>query len=285
MSYTGTVRCGHCYKEGHNQTNCPTMREQARANPDGYQAQKVAEYEARKAKPKVCSYCDTSGHTRAGCEIVKRHKITFTSDAILWRNAMIKWMKETGMGVGALVRVNDASYHRGDKYMHPTDNDYIPPVGLIMNAASYTLSPYTGIMNSATWTASEGAFSFECIGSSPEVPEYRRTIGLTLPDIPGIVPRFGKGYYGNEQLDRRTRINNCDWEVVSPGQTDFSSDKLMCRKELKKTVKHHFAGPQQQIGRHFYTFDSFQRTQLRDYVNGEIELSEMKDPEVPESHT
>jgi hypothetical protein len=285
MSYSGTVHCGHCYKEGHNKTNCPKMREQARANPDGYQAKQIAEIEARKAKPKVCSYCDTSGHTRAGCEIVKRHKITFTSDAILWRNAMIKWMKETGMGVGALVRVNDASYHRGDKYMYPTDDDYIPPVGLIMNAAASTLSHYTGIMNSPTWTASEGAFSFECIGAEPSEPAYRRTIGITLPDIPGIIPRFGKGYYGNEQLDRRTRINNCDWEVVSPGQTDFSSDKLMCRKELKKTVKHHFAGPQQQVGRHFHTFDSFQRTQLRDYVNGEIELSEMKDPEVPEIHT
>ena len=285
MSYSGTVHCGHCYEKGHNRTNCPKLQREAAANPDSYAGEQVARYAARKAKPKICSYCDESGHTRAGCEIVKRHKITFASDAILWRNAMIKWMKETGMGVGALVRVNDASYHRGDKYMYPTDDDYIPPVGLIMNAASYTLSHYTGIMNSATWTASEGAFSFECIGAGTSEPAYRRTIGITLPDIPGIIPRFGKGYYGNEQLDRRSRINNCDWEVVSPGQTDFSSDKLLCRKELKKTVKHHFAGPQQQIGRHFYTFDSFQRTQLRDYVNGEIELSEMKDPEVPGTHT
>ena len=29
------------------------------------------------------------------------------------------------------------------------------------------------------------------------------------------------------------------------------------------------------------TFDDFQRQQLRDFVNGMIELSEMKDPEVP----
>ena len=285
MSYNRTVRCGHCYTEGHNQTNCPKMREQARENPDGYQAQKIAKIEARKAKPKVCSYCDGSGHTRAGCEIVKRHKITFASDAILWRNAMIKWMKETGMGVGALVRCNDASYLRDGRYMYPTDDDYIAPVGLVMNATNSRLSHYAGIMNSVPWSDSDGAFSFESIGVDTTEPAYRRTIGITLPDIPGIIPRFGKGYYGNEQMDRRTRINNSDWEVVSPGQTDFSSDKLLCRKELKKAVKHHFAGPQQQIGRHFYTFDSFQRNQLRHYVNGEIELSQMKDPEVPGTHT
>lgn len=285
MSYSGTVHCGHCYTKGHNKTNCPKMRREAADNPDSYAAQQVARYALQKSRPKICSYCDASGHTRAGCDTVKQHKITFTSDAILWRNAMIKWMKETGMGVGALVRVNDASYHRGDKYMYPTDDDYIPPVGLVMNAASSTLSHYTGIMNSSLWTDSQGAFSFECIGADTSDPAYRRTIGITLPDIPGIIPRFGKGYYGNEQLDRRDRINNSDWEVVSPGQTDFSSDKLLCRKELKKTVKHHFAGPQQQIGRHFYTFDSFQRTQLRGYVNGEIELSQMKDPEVPGINT
>jgi hypothetical protein len=285
MSYTGTVHCGHCYDKGHNRTNCPKLRREAADNPDSYAAQQVAKYALQKARPKICSYCDTVGHTRAGCDDVKQHKITFAADAILWRNAMVKWMKETGMGVGALVRCNDAHYHRGEKYMYPSDNDYIPPVGLVMNDASSTLSHYSGIMNSIPWASGEGVFSFECIGSSPEVPAYRRTIGLTLPDIPGIVPRFGKGYYGNEQMDRRTRTNNSEWEVVSPGQTDFSNDKLLCRKELKKTVKHHFAAPQQHTKLSFSTFEDRQRQQLRDYVNGAIELSEMKDPEVPGTNT
>ena len=46
-------------------------------------------------------------------------------------------------------------------------------------------------------------------------------------------------------------------------------------------MKTHFAAPQQQTSSYFKTFDAFQRTQLRQYVNGEIELSQMKDPEVP----
>jgi hypothetical protein len=261
------------------------MRREAAANPDSWQATAVAKYEARKAKPKVCSYCDTSGHTRAGCKLVKEHKIIFASDAILWRNAMVKWMQETELGIGALVRCNDASYHRGDTYMYASDKDYIPPVGLIMNSGTASLSHYNGIMNTTPWSSGESMFSFECIGTTGNEPAYQRSIAITLPDIPGIIPRFGKGYYGNEKMDRRTRINNSDWEVVSPGQTDFSSDKLLCRKELKKTVKRHFAGPQGENERSFSTFETPARQQLRDYVNGEIELSQMKDPEVPGINT
>ena len=46
-------------------------------------------------------------------------------------------------------------------------------------------------------------------------------------------------------------------------------------------TKTHFAAPQEQVERGFWTFNDFQRTQLQQYVNGEIELSEMNDPEVP----
>ena len=52
-------------------------------------------------------------------------------------------------------------------------------------------------------------------------------------------------------------------------------------KKLKQVTKTHFAAPQEQVERGFWTFNDFQRTQLQQYVNGEIELSEMNDPEVP----
>ena len=51
--------------------------------------------------------------------------------------------------------------------------------------------------------------------------------------------------------------------------------------ELTKAVKEHFGAKNDQANHDFRTFTEFQRTQLRQYVNGEIELSEMKDPEVP----
>ena len=114
MSYSGTVHCGHCYDKGHNKSACPKMRREAAENPDSWQAKTVARYEARRAQPKICSYCDESGHTRAGCNDMKAHKSQFQEDLILWRQAMVKWMQDTGLGIGSLVRCEDASYHRGD---------------------------------------------------------------------------------------------------------------------------------------------------------------------------
>jgi hypothetical protein len=286
MSYSGTVHCGHCYEKGHNKSACPKMRREAAANPDSWEAKTVARYEARRSQPKICSYCDGSGHTRAGCHDMKQHKVAFTTDLILWRQAVVKWIQDTGLGIGALVRCKDASYHRGDSYMHPNDENYIPPVGLIMSSPPQGLTHYNGIMNTNDWSSGQTMFSFTRIGATAEEQAYRTTVGITLPNIPGIVPRFGKAYYGDEKMDRSDRINNVNWEVVSPGQTtDFTNDNFLCPKQWKKTAKTHFAAPQGQTRRHFYTFDFFQRTQLLQYVNGEIELSEMKDPEVPGTHT
>ena len=285
MSYSGTVHCGHCYEKGHNKTACPKMRREAAANPDSWQATHVARYAARKAKPKICSYCDGSGHTRAGCDDMKAHKAVFREDLILWRSAMVKWMQDTGLGIGSLVRCTDASYHRGDQYMYPNDENYIPPVGMIMTSPNSGLTHYHGIMNTNDWSSGQSMLSFTRIGATEEEHQYRTTVGITLPCIPGIVPRFGKGYYGNEKMDRADRINNVDWKVVSPGQTDFTNDTFMCPKQWKKTTKTHFAAPQEQSSSYFKTFDAFQRTQLRQYVNGEIELSQMKDPEVPGINT
>ena len=60
---------------------------------------------------------------------------------------------------------------------------------------------------------------------------------------------------------------------------------LTRNSKLKKVTKTHFAAPQEHTNRTFFTFNDFQRTQLQQYVNGEIELSEMNDPEVPGSDT
>ena len=151
---------------------------------------------------------------------------------------------------------------------------------MVMNGVNSELTHYHGIQNTGSWRDSGSILAFERLGAATE-PHYQRTIGIALPSIPGIVPRYGKGYYGNEKLARADRLNNVDWEVVSPGQTDFSNDAFTCPKAIKKTTKEHFKGPNEQTQRSFYTFGDFQRKQLHDFVNGEIELSEMKDPEVP----
>ena len=281
MSWNGTVRCGNCYDEGHNKTGCPELRKAWEKDPDSYKGRQWAHIMQRKAQPKVCGYCDESGHTRAGCDTMKEHKITFTNDATLWRRALVKWMKDIQLGIGALVRCQDAQYHTQTGYVYASDENYVPPVGMIMKGVSGDLSHYSGIMNAPDWMSGNSMLCFQRIGAANDEPDYQKTIGITLPCIPGIVPRYGKGYYGDEKMDRADRLNNVDWEVVSAGQTDFSNDAFVCAKSIKKTAKEHFKGPNEETSRSFHTFEDLQRQQLRDFVNGEIELSEMKDPEVP----
>ena len=281
MSYNGTVRCSVCYEKGHNKTSCPTLRKAWEEDPTSYQGRQWQRILDRKAKPKVCSYCGTTGHTRAGCDIAKKHKAQFQMDLNLWRKALVKWMSDTGLGIGALVKCNNAAYYRGSDYLYPQDESYIPPVGMVMCHPNQGLTHYNGIMNSGDWRSAPTLISFEYIGAPDGEMAYRRTIGCALPSIPGIVPRYGKGYYGTEQLDRDDRNQNMDWEVVSEGHADFDNASFLSPKDLKRATKRHFAAQEEQTERAFKTFTDFQRKQLQQYVNGEIELSEMKDPEVP----
>jgi len=283
MSWNGTVRCGSCHENGHNKTGCPELRKAWEKDPDSYKGRQWATILARKARPKVCGYCDEEGHTRAGCDTMKAHKSLFQEDLILWRMALVKWMKDTGLGVGALVKCDDASYYRGDAYMYPGEENYIAPVGMIMHPPNGEyLTHYAGIPNTAQWNTAHSLFQFERIGAGIEEQTYRKTVGLILPCIAGIVPRLGTGYY-QRPVDRQDRLNNVDWEVVSPAQGEFTNGKLVLLKELKKATKIHFAAPQEEKEGGFHTFDTFQRKQLQRYVNGEIELSQMKDPELPQT--
>ena len=281
MSYNGTVRCSVCYEKGHNKTSCPTLRKAWEEDPTSYRGRQWQRILDRKAKPKVCSYCDTTGHTRAGCDVAKKHKAQFQMDLNLWRKALVKWMSDTGLGIGALVRCNNAAYYRGSDYMYPQEDSYIAPVGMVMNSFHQDATHYNGIMNSGDWRSAPTLISFEYIGAPDSAAAYRKTIGCSLPSIPGIVPRYGKGWYGGENADRDDRNQNMNWEVVSAKQVDFTTDRFLSPKELKKATKRHFAAQQEQTERAFKTFTDFQRKQLQQYVNGDIELSEMKDPEVP----
>ena len=283
MSWSGTVRCGQCYENGHNKTGCPELQKAWEKDPDSYQGREWARIQARKAQPKVCGYCDETGHTRAGCGDMKAHKSLFQEDLVLWRHAVVKWMKDTQLGVGALVECSDASYYRGDAYMYPGEENYISAVGMITTPIDGKhLTHYAGIRNTSEWSTGNSLFSFVRIGSSEAEQLYRKTVGVSLPCIPGIVPRYGKGWY-DKTVDRQDRLNNVEWAVVSPSASKDTSDSLLSLNLLKQTIKTHFAAPQEHTTKTFKTFSDFQRKQLQQYVNGEIELSEMKDPELPET--
>jgi len=105
-----------------------------------------------------------------------------------------------------------------------------------------------------------------------------------LPCIPGIVPRFvaRKNYYGDTtKYDRNDYAGeSINWEIVSPAVKDFDS-AWASMATVKDITKEHFKGSGGAEEYTFVTFSDFRRDQLKKYVNGEIELSEMSDPELP----
>jgi len=249
-------------------------------DPTSNDRREYARHEARKKAPKTCGYCKEIGHTRAGCAEIKSHKAQFHNDAELFRRVIVKWMGEVGIGVGALVRANDARWHDGNEnYNYPGDENYVGPVGLVMNNISSSTHHYTAIPGTGQHVSSESFLMMQTLGTA-SLPDYRRQVGLTLPCIPGIIPRASVDYYGREQ-DRADRLSGVDWEVVSPGQTEFDNCAWLTPKNIKQTVKDHFARDQEQQSSDFKTFPVSQRSQLHDYVDGIINLSQMTDPELP----
>ena len=282
MSWTGTVRCGHCYESGHNKTGCPKLRAAWEKDPNSWQGREWARIKARKEKPKICGYCDTSGHTRAGCETAKKHKAQFQLDLNVWRKALAKWVDEVGLGMGALIRVHDVRYYRNGEYQYPGEAGYVPPVGMLMQKDLRTdLTHYHGIPGTSHWHSAPALLTFEYIGANEESMSYRRHVGAALPCIPGIIPRYGNGWY-NQQIDRAENCDATDWEVVSEALAPLSTESFLSPKALKKVVKEHFGAKNEQTESSFKTLDDAQRMQLQQYVNGDIELSQMKDPEVPQ---
>ena len=284
MSWNGTVRCGKCYTDGHNRTKCPELKKAWLKDPTSYDGREYARHEARKKAPKTCGYCKETGHTRAGCADIKQHKEQFRSDAMLFRRVIVKWMKEMGIGVGALVRSKDSQWHDNkDNYNYPGDDNYVGPVGLVMDNISGSTHHYTAIPGTGHHSSSNSFLIMQTLGTA-SLPDYRRRVGLTLPCIPGIVPRASIDYYGRES-DRADRLTNVDWEVVSAGQTEFDNCKWLTATAIKETVKEHFARDQEQESGDFKTFPVLQRSQLHDYVDGILNLSQMTDPELPNKDT
>ena len=286
MSYTGTVRCSHCYQSGHNKTSCPELKKKWEEDPNSYYGRQWQAILDRKAKPRICSYCGEEGHTRAGCAIMKRHKSQFQFELSLWRRAVLKWAKDTGFGIGAMVRAGKISYRRDGQYLYPSDDNYVPPVGMVMHdTPGQFMTHYVGIPATNAWSNNNVPFaSFDVMGIK-DPGYYGKSLTLAIPSIPGIVPRHGrvKSYYDQyNNYDRNEYVGaEGEWETVSPAVKDFSSEWVGA-KTLAKVTKEHFRGGKTAEQAHgFKHFTDFQLDQLQRYVNGEIQLSEMDDPELP----
>jgi len=107
MSWNGTVRCSHCYVEGHNRASCPALKERMEErlvdNPDDWRAKEYFEKKSRRSV-RTCGYCKRAGHNRKTCHEAKEDKQRFIEKNIKLRGEALNWLKEVGLGIGTLVK-------------------------------------------------------------------------------------------------------------------------------------------------------------------------------------
>ena len=107
MSWNGTVRCGWCYKEGHNKRSCPDyqkyMQDRLKNDPDDYYAKRHFE-KKKAAKVRRCTYCNLKGHNRATCPDLKQDVIKWKARNASYRHRLASTLLAEGFGVGALIK-------------------------------------------------------------------------------------------------------------------------------------------------------------------------------------
>ncbi len=139
-NYRGSIRCGACYKTGHNRRTCPEVLKRLQRQLDTYKhatnqtraqilATKIAkrtgvnpltgEKLEKRGPTRRCSYCKWKhgayddhglGHTRRTCPTMKQDRIDMQKANGRFRTGMIDTLREVGVGVGALVQINVHGY-------------------------------------------------------------------------------------------------------------------------------------------------------------------------------
>ena len=116
MSYSRTVRCRHCYKEGHNVKSCEALTKEVKTNPDGYYYRRYKKYfnpdgtRKKASVVKKCSYCNVAGHTKRTCDAKLIDMAKNIKTNAEYRRDMYNFLKEKGLGVGSLVTVHNNMY-------------------------------------------------------------------------------------------------------------------------------------------------------------------------------
>ena len=128
MSWSGTLRCSHCYSQGHNRRTCPVIIEQylqsyKRADTENGRTHYAQELEKRGIDPKTgkkmtvaqrtkrgagraamrCGYCREVGHTRRSCQNLKNDYEVYKHLSRQYRTEFLVALREVGVGVGSLM--------------------------------------------------------------------------------------------------------------------------------------------------------------------------------------
>ena len=120
-----SVECSYCGVEGHNRVGCKARKaaverhKQEIASGTRPWSSLVDEqeiYDHRKTKPRKCSYCANRhyehnyDHNRRNCPRLAEDKANLVSENKKWRSLALEFMKEHGIGVGAIF--DDRYYGR-----------------------------------------------------------------------------------------------------------------------------------------------------------------------------
>lgn len=121
MSWNHTVRCGWCYKTGHNRNGCDARKEYARENPDSYEGRHEVERLTR-SKIRRCSYCKETGHNRRKCGQMEKDKFILQEQLTGNRQEIVDTLKHRGLGIGSLVSFQRDYWNEDETYVGLIEN-------------------------------------------------------------------------------------------------------------------------------------------------------------------
>jgi hypothetical protein len=162
MSWSGTVTCSHCYRQGHNKRKCEQYTERvlrdyndhmamAADHPEAGYTQNAERYrleymkrtkidpatgekvknktaKAERMKKVTCGYCQEKGHTRRICETVKRDKLVFVEESRRVRAGVLEAARDTGIGVGSMIPIRTNGYNSSGEWGSHTSLRYVKSV-------------------------------------------------------------------------------------------------------------------------------------------------------------
>lgn len=226
MSYNGTVTCRYCYGRGHNSRTCPDKTEVYRRraqsevdNGEGREGYWHKEYAKRTGKwlngdaanemkkkrrggVRRCKYCNKPGHNTRTCPELATAKNEYERLARLARQRVLNGMKEIGLGIGALVQMDEYGspvlYFVQDIYWDRVNHET-----LASNSNMLNLKRLSNASNTSRWYLNQEA-SLPMLGEMPEgITQYNagrqpQLVG-PLPQGRGVQPP--EGWEGLEDID------------------------------------------------------------------------------------
>jgi len=174
---TGRVRCGFCGISGHNITTCPSVSIIAKRTLQNIESdpsyvctpvelralnelkareqRKEKLKKAKRRKPR-CSFCGSVDHKRPKCAPLKKFKKQVYQANKNWKRLFVKRINETGLGVGCLIKFDEAMVYNYDFNINPHMIGMITSYDISKINVFCALSEYTTYQSDALMQVSSG---------------------------------------------------------------------------------------------------------------------------------